>query len=125
MLSIAPINKQVHGKFTELSTVLWAQIKTDSPIYQNFEISYLSPNTDQEGVLLKAHLKRYWNSASPSTNRQTYNGAASFFGFLKARGEPITGWSVWAVLAYFQHKRSGLLTLYDIRVAKQNKLDGK
>ena len=49
----------------------------------------------------------------------------SFFEFLKARGEPITGWSVWAVLAYFQYKRTELLTLYDIRVAKQAKLAEK
>ena len=50
---------------------------------------------------------------------------ANFFAFLKSRGEPETGWSVWAVLAYFQHKRPELITLYDIRVAKQNKLDDK
>ena len=50
---------------------------------------------------------------------------SSFFEFLKARGEPITGWSVGAVLAYFQHKRSELLTPCDIRVAKQNKLEDK
>ena len=83
-----------------------------------------SPNADQEGVLLKAHLKRYWNLASPP-NILTYNAMTSFFEFLKFRGEPITGWIVWAVLAYFQHKRPELLARYDIRVAKQNTLDRK
>ena len=125
MLPIAPINKQVYGKFADLLATLWTQIKIDSPTCLNFEIPYLSPNTDQESVLLKSHIKRYWNSASPSTNRQTYNAMSGFFDFLNVRGEPIAGWSVWAVLAYFQHKRSELLTLYDIRVAKQNKLEDK
>ena len=124
MLPIAPINKQVYDKFADLSTILWAQIKIDSPTYLNFEISYLPPNTDQESVL-KSHLKRYWNLAAPSTNRPTYNAMSGFFEFIKVRGEPITGRIVWAVLAYFQHKRSELLTLYDIRVAKQNKLEDK
>ena len=63
--------------------------------------------------------------AAPSTNRQTYNVTSGFFEFIKVRGEPITGRIVWAVLPYFQHKRSELLTLYDIRVAKQNKLGDK
>ena len=36
MLSPASINKQVYGKFAELLTGLWAQEKTDSPIYRNF-----------------------------------------------------------------------------------------
>ena len=74
---------------------------------------------DKEGFLLKAHLKRHWNLATPSTNRQTLNFQTSFFGFLNAGVVPIAGRSVWAVLAYFQHTRSEILTLYDIRVAKQ------
>ena len=50
---------------------------------------------------------------------------ANFFAFLKYRGEPETCRSVWAPIAYFQHKRPDLLTLYDIRVAKQNKPEDK
>ena len=51
MFPIASINKQVYDKFADLSAILWAQIKIDSPTYLNFEISYLSPNTDQESAL--------------------------------------------------------------------------
>ena len=60
------------------------------------------PSNDKEGTVSKPRLKRYRDSTSPPTNRQTYNAMLKFFTFLKNRGEPLVGWSVCAVLAYFQ-----------------------
>ena len=89
------------------------------------EQSYLSSRTDPEGILLISRLNRYWDFTSPSTNRHTYNDMASFFLVLKNRGEPITGWSVWAALAFFRKRRPELLELYDDRVANATKLADK
>ena len=112
-------------KFAELLVTLWEIVKIDSPSYRNIERSFLASNSDSSGLLLKGHLTRYWNFVSPSSNRKTYYSILRFFTFLKSRNEALINWGVWAVLVFFEHRRTELLEQYDERVAKQKRLEQK
>ena len=100
-------------------------VKIASPSYRNIERAFLASNSDPSGVLLNAHLTRYWNLVSSSTNRQTYYAVRKLFEFLKSRGGPLIGWGVWAALSYFENRRAEPLDQYDLRVANQKRLDLK
>ena len=109
----------MYDKFAELLVTLSVAVKTDSPSYLNIERAFLASNSDPAGFLLKGRLTRYCNFTPPSSNRKTYYFMQRFFTFLKTRDEPLVGWGVWAMLVYFENRRTERLDQYDERVSKQ------
>ena len=63
--STSAIKQELYGKFASLLVTLWESVKTESPTYKNAEMSFLSSNSGPSGVLLKTHLRRYWEFAPP------------------------------------------------------------
>ena len=117
--------RKLYDKFAELLTTLWIGVKIESPSYRNIERAFLASNSDPTGVLLNAHLTRYWDFISPSSNRQTFYVTQRFFTFVKTREEPPIGRGGWAVLVYFENQRTDLLSQYDERISNQKKARSK
>ena len=94
-------------------------------VQKKIALALSTANQNASGLLFKNNLKRRWQFASPTTNRETYYSVKNFFGFLKNRSAPLGKWDLGSVLIFSEHRRNNLLEEYDLRVAKQKLLRRK
>ena len=98
--SLSSFRQQGLGKVSENLVSLWELMKNDPPAYQKVERVFVSTNQDSEGLLLKIHLKKYWQSASSVTYKSVFYSVKNFLDFQKNRNEPAQERGVGSVLIF-------------------------